>query len=278
MQALVIALSIFAALGIFFGLLLALSSRVFRVKVDEKEEAVLSALPGANCGGCGFPGCSELAKAICRGEASPSACVALDDEGAKKISEATGVPLSGQTRRMRAEVMCSGTVNLAKKRYAYSGASDCRAAARLGGGDKACLNGCLGFGSCVSACRFSAIKVKDGLARIDCDKCVGCGACVSACPKGIIRLIPYDAVCWVSCMSVNDGKTTNSCCRVGCISCRICEKNCPSGAITVNNFVASIDYEKCTGCGICTTKCPRHIISFAPGGDPSSALRPSART
>ena len=61
-------------------------------------------------------------------------------------------------------------------------------------------------------------------------------------------------------MSVDNGKVTMKNCDVGCIGCRICEKNCEAGAIKIENFVASIDYDKCTGCGVCVTKCPRHII------------------
>ena len=162
--------------------------------------------------------------------------------------------------RMRAQVMCSGTGEYAKKKYIYEGIDDCVAASKIGGGDKMCKNGCIGLGTCVRACPFDAIVVEDGVAAVDYSKCKGCGICVSACPKGIIKLIPFDAKHWVGCMSVDDGKNTRKVCDVGCISCKLCQKNCPAGAINVDNFVASIDYDKCTGCDICTDKCPRHII------------------
>ena len=167
---------------------------------------------------------------------------------------------AGEQVRMRAQVMCSGTGEYAKKKYIYEGIDDCVAASKIGGGDKMCKNGCIGLGTCVRACPFDAIVVENGVAAVDYSKCKGCGICVSACPKGIIKLIPFDAKHWVGCMSVDDGKNTRKVCDVGCISCKICQKNCPAGAINVDNFVASIDYDKCTGCDICTDKCPRHII------------------
>ena len=102
--------------------------------------------------------------------------------------------------------------------------------------------------------------MSEGVAAVDYSKCRGCGVCVSACPKNIIRLIPFDARHWVGCMSVDDGKNTRKVCDVGCISCKLCQKNCPTGAITVDSFVARIDYAKCTGCNKCVDKCPRHII------------------
>lgn len=162
--------------------------------------------------------------------------------------------------RMRAQVMCSGTYEYARKKYVYEGVSDCTAASKIGGGDKLCKNGCIGLGTCVRACPFGAISVQKGVAAVDYTKCTGCGVCSSACPKGIIKLIPFDSKHWVGCMSVDDGKNTRKVCDVGCISCRICEKNCPEGAIIVDNFVARIDYSKCSGCGACVEKCPRHII------------------
>ncbi len=250
---------IFIGLGAVMGVLLAVASRVFAVKKDERAEKIAACLPGANCGGCGFTGCSALAEAIAKGEAKITQCSVGGAEVAGKIAEIMGVEAE-KTVRMRAQVMCSGTSEYAKKKYIYEGVPDCVAAAKIGGGDKICQNGCIGLGTCVRACPFAAIAVENGVAAVDYSKCRGCGVCVSACPKGIIKLIPFDSYHWVGCMSVNDGKTTRQVCDVGCISCRLCEKNCPAGAIQVNNFVASINYEKCTGCDHCIDKCPRKII------------------
>lgn len=250
---------IFIGLGLLMGALLALASKLFAVKKDEKAEAIKECLPGANCGGCGYSGCDAYAAAVSAGDAPVNKCSVGGAEAASKIAQIMGVDAGAQVR-MRAQVMCSGTGEYAKKKYIYEGIDDCVAASKIGGGDKMCKNGCIGLGNCVRACPFDAIVVEDGVAAVDYSKCKGCGICVSACPKGIIKLIPFDAKHWVGCMSVDDGKNTRKVCDVGCISCKICQKNCPAGAINVDNFVASIDYDKCTGCDICTDKCPRHII------------------
>lgn len=251
--------AVFAVLGALIGILLAVASKVFAVPRNEKAEQITEVLPGANCGGCGYSGCAALAEAIAEGKAKPEACVVGGAEAAKKIAAIMGVE-AGESVRMRAQVMCSGTSQLSKKKYDYQGISDCQAAMQLGGGGRLCPNGCLGLGTCVSKCPFGAISVIDGVAVVDYNRCQGCGVCVAACPKHIIKLIPFDSKHWVGCMSVEKGAVTRSFCDVGCIGCHICEKNCEAGAITVNGFLASIDYSKCVGCDKCVEKCPRKII------------------
>lgn len=253
---------VFIGLGAVMGVILAIASRLFRVEKDEKAEAIALCLPGANCGGCGYTGCSSLAEAIAAGKAKATACTVGGDETAKKIADIMGIAHE-KTVRMRAQVMCSGTGLNSKKKYIYKGANDCVSASKIGGGDKLCPNGCLGLGTCVSHCPFNAIKIVNGIASVDHDKCRGCGVCVSFCPKNVIRLIPFDSKQWVGCVSNDAGKTIRSYCDAGCISCRICEKNCESRAITVDGNIARIDYDKCSGCGICAEKCPRGIIYSA---------------
>ncbi|MBQ7591238.1 MAG: RnfABCDGE type electron transport complex subunit B [Clostridia bacterium] len=250
---------VFAGLGVAAGLLLVIASKLFTVKRDERIDRIAEVLPGANCGGCGRSGCAALAADIAAGKAPVTACTVGGAATAQKIAGIMGVRAEAPMR-MRAQVMCSGTEEYAKKKYAYSGARDCIAAVRMGGGDKLCPNGCIGLGTCVATCRFGAISVINRVAVVDYKKCEGCGACTKACPKQIIKLIPYDSAHWVGCMSVDKGAVVRKQCDVGCISCKKCEKNCPSGAIRVVNFVASIDYTKCTGCGICVDNCPRRII------------------
>lgn len=255
---------VFAGLGLLLGAALAIASRIFAVREDERIGKIAEILPGANCGGCGYSGCEALARAIVRGEAAPHSCAVGGNEVARKIGAVMGVEV-GDTVRMRAQVMCSGAHGTANLKYQYVGAQDCWAAAKLGGGDKMCPSGCIGLGSCAAACPFGAIQVRNGLAEIDRDGCRGCGVCLTHCPQHIIRLIPYDARYWVACQSVENGKNTRQQCQAGCISCHLCEKNCPSGAIHVDNFVASIQQGLCTGCGRCAEKCPRHIIHMADG-------------
>lgn len=171
-KAILIPVGIFAAMGLFFGVALAIASRVFAVKQDERIPKVLECLPGANCGGCGYSGCAALAEAIVAGDAKPTACSVGSAATAKAIGAVMGVEV-GEAVRMRAQVMCSGTAELAMKKYVYTGARDCIAAARLGGGDKLCPNGCIGLGTCVSRCPFEAISVVDGVAVVDYRKCAG---------------------------------------------------------------------------------------------------------
>ena len=182
----IIAFISFGVIGLVLGLLLAWVSKIFAVKTNPKVEEIAELLPGANCGGCGYASCHALAEAIERGEAKTNACRATSEENIKKISEVMGVEAE-KTVRMRAQVMCSGTHGRVRSKYIYEGPHDCAAVVKLGGGNKLCLNGCIGFGTCVTKCSFDAIKVVNGVAHIDYEKCTGCGVCVTKCPRHIIR-------------------------------------------------------------------------------------------
>ena len=254
-----IPIAIFAALGLTFGIILAIASKIFHVNVDERVEQICDVLPGANCGGCGFSGCAALAEAIVKGEASPSACTAGGNEATKAIGAIMGVEVK-ESVPVRAQVMCAGCGEKSKRKYLYTGAHDCISASKTSGGDKLCPGGCLGFGTCAAACVFDAITVVDKVAHIDPEKCRGCGTCVALCPKKIIKMIPVSAQVVVECSSTQKGADTRKACDVGCIGCKLCEKACEFDAICVNDNLASVDYEKCTGCGKCAEKCPRKII------------------
>ena len=248
------------AVGIFVGLFLGIAGIRFKVKVDEKEEAVLAALPGNNCGGCGFAGCSGLAAAIAKGETPVNACPVGGEPVGKKIAEIMGVEAESSVKKV-AFVACQGDCDKAKKDYDYYGIEDCRMMSFVpGGGPKSCNSGCLGFGTCTKVCPFDAIHVVNGVAVVDRDACKACGKCIEVCPKKLISLVPYDAKLAVACSSADKGPVTMKACEVGCIGCGICVKNCPAQAVTVADFHASIDREKCTGCGICADKCPKKAI------------------
>ena len=249
----------FLVIGGALGIALSLAAKFMKVKEDPRIEEISDTLPQANCGGCGFAGCAAFASAVASGKVSPTKCAVASKEAISKISDIMGIKPEVQVR-MRAQVMCSGTRDHAKLKYEYEGIQDCISAVRLAGGNKLCPNGCMGFGSCVDACKFDAIKIINGTAAVDYTKCQACGACVSACPKGLISLIPFEAKYWVGCKCTEKGASTKTWCDVGCIGCKICEKNCESGAIKVENNLARIDYSICNSCGKCFEVCPRHII------------------
>ena len=258
--AILIAAAMVGVVGLIIGLLLGVASEAFKVEVDEKEIAVRGALPGNNCGGCGFPGCDGLASAIAKGEAAVNACPVGGPSVAEKIGRIMGVE-AGSTEKKVAFVKCAGTCDKTKVRYHYYGNMDCRQVTVVpGAGDKACLYGCMGFGSCVKACAFDAIHVVEGVAVVDKEKCVACGKCVDTCPNHLIELVPYKAEHLVQCSSHDKGKKVKEACLAGCIGCMLCTKVCEDGAITVENNLAHIDYSKCTNCGKCAEKCPVKII------------------
>lgn len=254
------AMTIIGAVGIFVGLFLGGAGLLFKVQVNEKEEAVLSALPGNNCGGCGYAGCSGLAAAIVKGEAPAGACPVGGEPVAKSIGAIMGVEAESVERRV-AFVACQGTCEKVHMDYEYNGIEDCRMMDFVpGGGPKSCSGGCLGFGSCVKVCPFDAIHVVDGVAVVDKEACKACGKCVAVCPKHLISLIPYRAGFAVACSSADKGPVTMKACAAGCVGCGICVKVCPSQAVRVTDFHAAIDQEKCTGCGACAEKCPKNSI------------------
>lgn len=252
---------IVGGLGIIFGILLGIASKVFALKVDEKIPVLMEILPGANCGGCGFAGCAAYANALVKGGVKPNMCPVGGNDVAKKVAEVLGVEVK-EREKLVARVLCSGTPDKAVQKYIYQGPRECHGAARLGGGEKMCPHGCLGFGSCVAVCKFDAISIESGVAVVDPDKCIACGACALECPKNIIKLVPAKSKYTITCKSVEKGKQTRLDCSVGCIGCGICERNCPEDAIHIKDNVAVIDAKKCVGCGICAEKCPQKTINM----------------
>ena len=255
-----IATAVVGVTGLLIGILLGIAGKMLHVPVNEKELAVRELLPGNNCGGCGFPGCDGLAQAIAEGTAPANQCPVANAETHAKIAEVCGSAIT-ETEKQVAFVMCSGTCDKTARKYNYYGIDDCRQAVLAPGrGEKQCTYGCMGYGSCVSACQFDAIHVVDGVAVVDKEKCVACGKCIAACPKHLIELVPAKAEKLVSCHSNDKGKDVRVACEVGCIGCMLCVKQCEAGAITVKDNLAHIDYSKCTNCGKCAEKCPRKII------------------
>lgn len=249
-------------LGLVFGILLGFASKKFEVKVDPKIPKLRECLPSANCGGCGYAGCDAYAEAVASGDAKPNLCSVGGAPVAEALGEVLGVSVETGAK-MTAFVKCAGNCEKAKQNYEYEGVTNCLEASLLvGGGAKKCSYGCLGLASCVNVCEFDALHIVDGIAKVDKEKCTMCGACIDICPMGLIEAVPYDKKVRVACNSQDAGKDVRNACSAGCIGCKICEKNCPKGAVKVDGFLAKVDYENCVNCKICTTKCPTKAISF----------------
>ncbi len=259
-QAIIMATVVVAVVGIVIGIVLGIAGEKFKVEVDPREEAIVGVLPGNNCGGCGYPGCSGLAAAIVKGEAEVGGCPVGGPPVAAKVGEIMGQEV-GDAKRMVAFVKCSGTSDMAHFDYNYIGEMSCGMVKNISnGGPKTCNYGCLGFGECAMVCPFDAIHVRNGVAVVDKDNCKACSKCINVCPQSIIELVPYDATHMVQCSSRDMGKKVMQACKAGCIGCKMCQKVCEFDAITVENNLAHIDQDKCTGCGKCAEKCPKKII------------------
>lgn len=247
-------------LGLVFGAGLAFASQKFKVEIDPRIEQVNEALPAANCGGCGYPGCMAFATAVVNGEAPVNGCPVGGTECAAAVAEIMGVDASAAEPQV-AKVLCTGKLGVCKEEFTYHGIDSCLAANMIAGGSKACQFGCIGFGSCADVCPFDAIEIDDNhLARVNPEKCVACGKCVDICPKHIIHMIPKEQFVVVACSNLEKGGFVKKNCAEACIACGICERACPFDAVHVKDNVAKIDYSKCTNCMICAEKCPTKAI------------------
>ncbi|NLM97214.1 MAG: Fe-S cluster domain-containing protein [Halanaerobiaceae bacterium] len=249
-------------LGALLAIGLGFAAKAFKIETDERIDRIDEALPGANCGACGFAGCSALAEAIVRGEAPVNACPVGGSATAELIAEIMGTEAAASEKKA-AQVLCNGGLEETEQQAEYQGIQSCKAANMVSGGTKSCQYGCLGLGDCVLACPFDAIVMNEnGLPEIDVDKCTACGECVRACPRSIITLAPVSKKNHIRCSSHDQGKVVRKICAVGCIGCGICVKTCPVGAISMVENLAVIDYEKCINCGLCAEKCPTKTIEF----------------
>jgi electron transport complex protein RnfB len=263
----VIALS---ALALVSSLLLAMVARAFAVPSDSKIEDIEGALPGANCGGCGLPGCAELARRIAEGKADIDACPVGGARVAQMIARFMGKRLSVGEIRQVAVILCNGSDQVTARRFHYNGVKDCASAAILFGGDKACQYGCMGLGTCAGVCPFDAIRMlPNGLPQVDPVKCTACTKCVAACPKEIIKLVYVDKQVHILCSSHDQGATVRKICRVGCIACAKCVKAAPEGAITMQDDLAIVNYDfdiPDSVAAVCPTN-TIHVISLELSGE-----------
>lgn len=255
-----IAIPSMGLLGAAFGIGLTIASDKLAVEVDPRVEEIDDALPGANCGACGEPGCNRFAEAVVNGEAEVDGCPVGGSELADEIADIMGVETGSSVKNV-ARVLCCGGDQETFKRSKYKGIKTCKAADNVAGGSKSCVYGCLGFGDCAAVCPFDAIEMdENGLPKIIDEKCTGCNNCVEECPKDVIILAAEDREVHIKCRSQNEGKEVKEVCKMGCIACGVCVEKCPVDTIEMKNNLAILDYEECINCGACVKACPMETI------------------
>ncbi|MDR0502767.1 MAG: RnfABCDGE type electron transport complex subunit B [Treponema sp.] len=253
------------AMGIICATVLCVASKLMYVKTDERVAKLIEALPGVNCGACGYPGCSGYAAALLSGGTSQiNLCTPGGAEVMAKLSAILGVE-AGSMEKKTAVVKCLGDCASQKKKMDYMGIQSCAGAKQLYGGEGACAFGCLGYGDCQKACPSGAICTEDDLARVIAGLCTGCGLCVKSCPNNLIAVenasLPGSAApVFVLCKNIEKGAVTRKKCAKGCIACGKCARECSAQAITMADNLAVINYGKCTGCGHCAQVCVSKCI------------------
>lgn len=268
MNFILIAVAVLGGIALVSAVVLYVCSKKFAVYEDPRLGQVTALLPGANCGGCGYPGCSGMASALVKGADAGSLdglyCPVGGAEVMGQVADLLGMAVANTEPKV-AVVRCNGTCELRPRIAEYSGLRTCTAMNSCGAGETGCGYGCLGCGDCVSACSFGAIKINDetGLPEVDEDKCTACGACVNACPRHIIELRKRGVKnrrVYVRCVNKDKGAAAMKACKAACIGCGKCEKECKFGAITIHGNLSYIDPDKCRLCRKCVEVCPTHAI------------------
>ena len=260
MEQYILPILFFLLIGAVIGILLTVASKFFFVETDETVKKISEALPGANCGGCGYSGCDGYAKAVAAGEAPPNLCNPGGADAAAKIGKILGIEVESGEPKV-AFVRCNGNCDATEDKFIYIGTKSCAAIEKFYNGKGKCRTRCHGMGDCSRVCDNGCITIQNGVAVVDTTNCTGCGKCVRICPNKLIVLVKKSQKTMVRCYSVDTGKDTRQICKNGCIACGICRKKCPAEAIVIDNNHAEIDTAKCTGCGICASVCPVKCIA-----------------
>lgn len=263
LSTLLIAIASMGGLGLLFSAGLSLAEKKFYVEEDHRIAKILDELPGANCGGCGYPGCAKFAEVVVAGEAEVNGCPVSDDEARIAIGEILGVDVDSGEKQI-ARLMCQGGDYETAKKAEYAGIKSCLGASVFGGGEKMCEYSCLGFGECVEACAFDAMYMSEnGLPVIIDDKCTGCGKCAEVCPQNIIEMHPESHKLFVFCKNLDGAKTARKVCLKACIACGICVRNVEEGQMEVKDNLAQVNYN---GFGVeaklPTDKCPTDCLAI----------------
>lgn len=280
MNIIITSIIVLGVIGCVAAVILYFVAKQFKVVEDERIEQIVAVLPGANCGGCGYPGCHGFAEACVKGDTLDGKFCPV---GAKPVMEKVGAIMGMEVSDVEpklAVVRCAGTCANRPKTNTYDGARNCRIAASHYAGDTGCGFGCFGFGDCQAVCASDAITInpETGIVEVDEQKCGGCGACVRACPRSVLELRPRGLKgrrVYVSCINKDKGAVARKACKVACIGCGKCAKVCPFEAITVENNVAYIDPEKCKACRKCVVECPQGSIKDV--NFPTPAVKPAPK-
>lgn len=286
MNIIVLSLIVLGIIGCSAAVILFLVARKFNVQEDPRIDLVEQALPGANCGGCGFSGCRNFAEACVKADVLDNLrCPVGGTPTMSEVGNILGLTTE-ISEPMIAVVRCSGSCEKRPHVNTYNGAKNCAIANSLYSGETGCSFGCLGFGDCVTVCQFDAIHInmETRLPEVDDDKCTACGACVKACPKSIIELRkkgPKNRRIFVGCVNKDKGGIARKACTVACIGCGKCVKECSFDAITIENNLAYIDFTKCRLCRKCVAVCPTgaiHETNFPPRKEDVQVSVPEAET
>lgn len=259
-QFILIAAASMGGLGLLFAAGIAIADKKLHVDEDPRVTDIMEVIPGANCGGCGYPGCAAFADAVVKGNAPVNGCPVGGAEVADKVAAIMGIEITAGEKEV-AQCQCQGGLDEIAYQGEYLGAQSCIAASLVSGGKKLCEFGCLGLGDCAAACPFDAITISENhLPIVDEEKCVACGKCVDVCPRDLMELHPLSHRTKVLCKNHDVGRYSMKICTRSCIACGLCVKKCPFDAIHIIDNLATIDYEKCKQCGLCATVCPQKAI------------------
>ena len=260
-----------SGLGLVLASVLLYASKKFYVYEDPLIDEINELLPQANCGGCGDAGCRSFAARLVETMNDELFCPVTGVDGMKQVFVCLGME-GGNAARKVARVRCQGTYENAAFLAAYHGIGDCLAAALIDGGERGCAYACYGLGTCIEACQFGAMEISQGVVVVNEDLCTSCGACVKVCPQGIIELLPVDKRVFVKCSNHDKGAPAKRSCKVACIACNRCAKECRFDAIKVEDNLARVDPELCTLCGACVLVCPSKCITVEGGELPSDTV------
>lgn len=241
MNAFVVAPSIMVGLGLFFGVIIAVSSKLLKVEEDPRVEGTNELLPGNNCGACGVPGCLAFAEKLVAGSAKPSQCTVSSASVIESIAEYLGMD-AGKQEKMVARLKCGGGSAQAHQIAEYRGFEGCRAASLVSAGGKGCSWGCLGLGDCEVACTFEAIHINaNGLPQVDIDKCTACPDCTEACPRNLFEVVPLSRKLFVQCSSPLAGEAATILCSTACDACGKCAADAPD-LVSMAGSLPVVDY------------------------------------